>query len=262
MPGHALPAVADDIVYLQPRSPTAHARKLSGKIIDYTGRELTIQPPTGKPRKVRPDEINRIETTHTPEQLAGDELMAAGDYSAALAKYRTALESQREPRPWVHREILAQTVECQQALGQTDLAGDTFLILLGLDLQTIYFDRIPLAWSGDKLRLRLERKAKTWFAKSDNPAAMLMARSHLLTTPGRMGAVGKLKQLAQDRDLRVAWLAESQLWRTSVQHASRKTSSSGSARLKPARRRCAAVPISCSDRRSRTLRRRPPRWRI
>ena len=210
---------ADDVVYLLPEAGGRGPRSFSGQVVDYTGRELRLRLSTGKERAIPTAQIEHVETTHSADQAAGDELFADHDYRLALAKYRSALETDRETRGWMRRQILAQVVWCQRATGQWDQAGETFLMLLPKDPDTPYFDCIPLAWTTAQTSGALEAKAKTWLARGDNPTAVLIGASHLLTTRSRPAALEKLTALAENPDPRIAWLAQTQLWRTTSTQA-------------------------------------------
>src|SRR5262245_19997489 len=78
--------LADDEVYLKsPSNPRART-KVSGQILDYTGKELVLRTDMGAERRFPGDQVADVETTYSPEQLAGDKLLAKFDFSAALAQ--------------------------------------------------------------------------------------------------------------------------------------------------------------------------------
>jgi tetratricopeptide (TPR) repeat protein len=212
-------ASAEDVVYLKPVGGAAEGR-IRGEIVDYTGRELRIQNAAGRERSIPAAQVERIETSRSPEQIAGDELFEQGDFRGAIARYRTALEAAREPREWVRRQILAQIVWSQRNLQEWDQAGEYFLILLASDPTTPDFACLPLAWIDEKPRLEVERKAQAWLANDQQPAAVLMGASHMLSTSNRPQALAKLKGLLASSDPRIAWLAYVQLWRAGSNNAS------------------------------------------
>ncbi len=163
-------------------------------------------------------DVDRVETTHSTEQQAGDELFARGDFRAALSRYRSALEASREPRQWMRRQILVQIVWCQRDLGEWDQAGEHFLILLASDPATDDFDCIPLVWTDAVPTAAVARKAEAWL-DADQPAAVLMGASQLLTTERRAAVVAALKRLLSQPDRRIAWFAFAQLWRAGSTNA-------------------------------------------
>jgi tetratricopeptide (TPR) repeat protein len=214
-------AAAQDTVYLKARDEGATIPKWSGEILDFTGKELRMRPASGKERTFPSEQIARVTTTYTDAQKHGDELFAAQDYRAALAQYRIALGTTQERRPWVRRQIVAQAIWCLRAQGQTEPAGQMFLqILLAGDPNTPFFDCIPLAWTPGQPTADVERSATIWLASTDSPAAMLLGASHLLGTPQGPAAVDRLNRLTTHQDRRIAWLAQAQLWRSTLFQAS------------------------------------------
>ncbi len=95
----ALPAGEQDVVTLRAAPGGGAPRSISGQIVDYTGRELRIRLATGRERSIPPADIERIETERCAEQSAADQLFADGDFRLAEAKYRAAIETDREVRP-------------------------------------------------------------------------------------------------------------------------------------------------------------------
>lgn len=208
----SLPAMAQDTVYVSSvTSPQGHL-KLSGRIVDYTGKGLSIELTGGVPRNVAAEQVLRIETNYSRPQEEADRLFAKGEFDSALALYGQARNG--ESREWVRRQITAQIVWCLQALDRWVQAGEEFLILVRSDPATVYFDCIPLAWLPAELPRNLEQAAQQWMAREDLPAAMLMGASHLLPTGAGPGALVRLKQLTAADDPGVARLALAQTWRT------------------------------------------------
>jgi tetratricopeptide (TPR) repeat protein len=204
---------AEDVVTLRAQSRDGGGRRIVGQIVDYNGRQLRIQVTGGREHSIGSEQIERIETNRTTEHNDGDGLFAAGDFRRAEAKYRAALERGREARPWMRRQILSQLVWCYGNTGQWEAAGEAFLTLVEGDPDTPFFDCIPLAWTAAQPSPALETKALAWLARKDNPVAMLLGASHLLATRARSPALDSMRVLASDRDPRVAWLAETQIWR-------------------------------------------------
>ena len=104
--GFAFAAVCtEDAVYLAaPNSPQARA-KVTGRVLDYNGRDLLLD--TGGNQKRYPaEQVVGVDSEWTPTQLAADELFARREYAEALVKYEEAVRS--EPRRWVQRKLVAQ----------------------------------------------------------------------------------------------------------------------------------------------------------
>ena len=81
---------ADDAVYLAaPNSPQARA-KVTGRVLDYNGRDLLLD--TGGNQKRYPaEQVVGVDSEWTPTQLAADELFARREYAEALVKYEEAV---------------------------------------------------------------------------------------------------------------------------------------------------------------------------
>jgi hypothetical protein len=187
---------------------------LRGQIVDIAGQSLRIDTGGSKERVIPLSRVQQIATTYSARQQAADALLKKHDFRGAVDQYRAALQGDHENRDWVRRQIVSQMVLCYRNLNMVEQAGEYFLILLSGDPATPYFDTIPLAWRGGEPTPAVEQKAKTWLARSDSAAAQLMAASHLLSTAENPRMVQRLRRLASDRDERIAWLAEAQLWRT------------------------------------------------
>ncbi len=184
-----------------------------GKILDYTGRELTLDTAGNVRKQIPAEKVVGIETQYTPQQQEADARMAQHRFAEAAVLYRQALQA--ESRSWVRRQIIAQMVWCYRALGQQQQAGETFLVLLRSDPQTPDFDCIPLAWAPRQPDAGLEQAARQWMAREE-PAAQLLGASHLLRSPMQAAALERLRQLRTDGDHRVASLTTAQLWRPTL----------------------------------------------
>ena len=213
----AVSVYAADVVEVASGEDGRGRTKLTGEILDFTGERLTIRLEGGGDREVPAEKIAAIETALTPEHRAADEAFARRDFAAAHGQYKTALE--RESRAWMRRRIVAQLVWTCRAVGDTVAAGDFFLLLARSDPTTLFFDAIPLAWRSELPDAAVERQALAWL-EQESSAAGLVGASFLLGTPHSARALERLKQLAQDKDPRIAGLAKGQSWRQSLAGAS------------------------------------------
>jgi tetratricopeptide (TPR) repeat protein len=208
------PAAAQDTVYLSSTAGSRGFTKLTGRVADYTGRQLVLETAGGQ-RTYPAEKVIQIETEHTPQQVEADARMARGDFASAVALYGQARDA--DPRTWVRRQITAEMVWCHQALDQLPEAGEQFLILVRSDPDTPYFDCIPLAWAPAQPSRQLEQAALGWLARDDLPAAVLLGASHLMmNTSSSSAAVARLSQLAAAGDPRIAPLAVAQVWRAAI----------------------------------------------
>ncbi|MFZ5829299.1 MAG: hypothetical protein ACOY3P_04390 [Planctomycetota bacterium] len=210
-----VPARAEDTALIA-TSGGGRAR-LSGRVVDFTGRELLVELPGGRQQTAPGRAVVSIDTSRNPRHEQADAAFAVGDFSQAVGLYQQAMEA--EPRAWVRRALVAQEVWCHRFLGAMDRAGEAFLLLLRSDPETPYFACIPLGWTPRHPTPQLEAAARQWLTRSE-PAAALLGASHLLPTAARAQAASKLVTLAGDPDPRIAALATAQTWRAALTGAS------------------------------------------
>jgi len=192
---------------------TGQQQTISGRVIDYNGRFLTLERVGGQQEQIASSRVRKVKTSRTRQHIRADQLLAEHQFEQALAAYQQAVKE--ETRQWVRQEILAQWVWCYQSLGLVEQAGDAFLkLVLASDPQTLYFQAIPLNWGKQTVTPALEGQAQVWLTGSASAASRLMGASWLLGTSQRSLAMDVLKQLATQEDIRIALLAEFQLWRT------------------------------------------------
>jgi tetratricopeptide (TPR) repeat protein len=177
------------------------------------GKELVIELSGGVQRKYPGEQVVEINTNWTKEQTTADAIFARRQYNEALTQYLAA--GRAEDRRWVRRKILSQMIRCYRELNQPVPAGDLFLALVKEDPATPYFDTIPLAWLPGEPLPPLEQKARQWLTRDDQPVAVLLGASHLLSTVDRSAALDQLNRLAVGTDPRTALLAQAQIWRAS-----------------------------------------------
>lgn len=205
---------AEDVVTIRSgRTGQESTRRLFGTITNIRGERL-IMLRGGREEGVDLDKVVRYETTYQPQHLEAQRQFQAGNDQAALRLFRDAVE--REDRNWVRREILAEIVACQRNLGQIEQACETFLIVYESDPETRRLDAIPLAWRTVRPSATLQAKAATWLRRDDNSAAQLLGASWLLAGGQRGQALTVLRDLTDDDDVRLAQLAQAQLWRSEL----------------------------------------------
>jgi len=182
----------------------------TGSVLDYTGRFLRIELEGGLERTFPSSRVAEVQGDWSAEHRAAIEASAEGDYRAAIARYRRAIDN--EPREWVRREILAELTWLYSYTGETTIACELFMLLTESDPETPYFDAIPLAWMpSEDVR---QPQALGWLGQEGDPVAMLLGASHLLSTTERPAALEALKKLATSGDERISSLARAQTWRS------------------------------------------------
>jgi tetratricopeptide (TPR) repeat protein len=217
------PAAGQDTAYIA--GSGGGQTKITGRVLDYTGRELKWQHAGGQQQSFPAEKVLRIETPCGRQQTDADALLARNQFDRALGLYLKAVDD--EPRRWVRRQIIARIVGCYQALDQPQRAGEAFLLLIRDDPDTPYFDCIPLAWTPQQLPVDLELAARQWLGREE-PAAQLLGASHLLAGRDRPEALRLLRRLAAGTDrpairegisMSSRWLtglALAQTWRAEV----------------------------------------------
>lgn len=208
-------ATAADVVWLRSAQNPGEQLRVTGEILDYTGKSLRLQQTSGLVRDYPAEKVIRIESRWTEPHRQADAALQQGDYALAIDRYRRALQAETGARhAWVRRKILAQLVWAYRAAGQAEKAGDYFAALAASDPATPYLACIPLAWAAsDTLP---EQKALKWLEDSEPAAVVLLGASHLLATQRRADALAALARLQGDEDPRIAQLATAQRWRAEV----------------------------------------------
>ena len=208
---------AQDVVVARGKDlRTVTTRK--GEVLDYTGESLTLRLSSGRVQTIESHRIVRLETNRTePQQLAGD-LFKHGKYGAALQHYRLA--EREEKRSWILREIFAREVQCFQNRGEMVAAAQRFFLILESDPTARCFGVIPLVWTAPKRLAAIEEQNARQWLRGATVAERLIGASWMIATDQRAQAVKNLEALTADKDLRIGFLAESQLWRIKLVTAS------------------------------------------
>ena len=209
----ATSAIAD-VVHIKIGKQLAGRAKLTGTIVGFNSDQLRLRLPSGNERRLPSDQVTEVETSHSQQHEAGDQLFAKRQFALAREQYEAAATGER--RAWVRRNLQARIIWCDRYLGRQQSAGDRFLLLLASETATRHFDCIPLAWNTSQARGLPERSASEWMAKRDNAAAELLGASYLLSSRHRADAIAAMKRLAAGKDARIALLSQAQLLRASA----------------------------------------------
>ena len=209
---------ARDVVYLTASPASASLTTVTGEVLDFTGQELTMRLPSGQEQRYTRSRIVRVETDRLPEHKLALKLIEQQDDAAALAQLNEAYRLER--RRWVLREILSLRVRCRHEMGQFGLAGEEFLVLVRSDPSTLHFDCIPLSWTPLPAGPDLQSKARTWLVQRDQPVAVLLGASYLISLGQGGEALDALRRLTLQDDRRIVALALAQSWRVRQAEAS------------------------------------------
>ena len=206
-----LPAFADDTVHFA--LTDGSTQRLTGEITEYTGQGLRLRRVGGREEKIDAARIIQVETTWSGAAMEAERLYAAGKADDALPLYRKAVEE--ESRRWARRELVAKLIRCYHQLNRVSEAVQLFQALYKDDPLTPHFHVIPLAWTVAEPSASLVDQAAGWLRDTTNPVTPLLGASWLLASGERAAASDTLRGLAASQDVRVACLADTQLWRVS-----------------------------------------------
>ena len=201
---------AQDVVVVRSKDTRAVATR-KGEVLDYTGESLTLRLSSGRTLRIESNRVLSLETKRAESHQLAARLFQQGKYEAALQNYRLA--EREEKRSWMLREIFAKEVQCFQNKGDMVAAAQRFLLILGSDPTARCFDVIPLMWTVPRNLAPVEEQSARQWLRGATVAERLIGASWMIATAQRSQAINNLESLAADQDLRIGFLAESQLWR-------------------------------------------------
>jgi tetratricopeptide (TPR) repeat protein len=202
---------ANDIIILRTSDGNSE-RRVSGSVLDYSGRELLLQHASGREERLPASRVVRVDGAWSESHRKANERFAAGDYEAAEALYLQAFGE--EMRPWVKRRVRARLTWCYRYIEQPEKAAKAFVPIYREDPQTPHFSAIPLVWATGPPNPTLESQTRSWMSDRSPSVARLIGASWSLSSANRGEAIRTLQSLANDEDVRVVFLAEAQIWRT------------------------------------------------
>jgi hypothetical protein len=208
-------AAGADVVRIAPEEGDGPPFGLEGQIVDYTGSEIVIRPARGAERRYPALRVAEIQTAWPAGYEEGRQALQRKDYAAAGQHFMAA--NQAEVRPWARRIILGDLAQALLGQGRVEQAGEIVLAILSSDRTSPHLDLLPLAWTSET-RVP-QAKAEAWLARANDPPANLLGASCLMSTARQAEAVAVLGRLTADADVRIASLAEAQLWRTRLASA-------------------------------------------
>lgn len=223
----ALLAAAPDTVYLAPSDPGQSPIARNGTIVDVNGQYVRMRTDSPLIQQYPTRRVLRISTTWNDKHRAARDAADRGVYREAINRYHEALGA--ESRIWARRKIVAELISCYVVKQQYRDAVRLFRsVLLKSDPQTPEFHVIPLAWIPSDSIPRDE--ARQWLDDADATLRLLGA-SHLMATNLRSAAQDALEKLVGHADPRLAALAEAQLWRAEILHATAEQADTWSERI-------------------------------
>lgn len=185
--------------------------QLQGTILDFTGKQLTLETVSGNRRTIPSVRVLQVITDRQSAEKLGDAALDNHDWSTATRYLQAAHAA--EQRGWARQLILIKLLVSYRNQSNYDAAGALFLRLVEGDPQTPAYRRMPLAWTAADVAN--SKQAHEWLAQTGSPAAIVLGASHLLSTTDRPVALRALanvhRRLTEYPEL--AALAEAQTWR-------------------------------------------------
>ena len=189
---------------------------LKGEIIDWKGDTLVIKTlPKGIVKQVSTENILKIETYEFEDYQLALKAISQRDYASAIKMLNEAYL--KENRIWFRREILSHKLTCLLNMGRTEDAVHTFLSLTSTDEETRHFKLIPVPYTHQKENAPTYTLALKHMQNGQNEIEKLMGAAYLLLdAKHQKSANDTLKTLTYSKNLKVAFVAKSQLWRTQI----------------------------------------------
>lgn len=185
----------------------------TGKVMAYRRQGVELVTADGKKETIKPERILALDYEKTFQNTAADMLYEKKEYREALRAYREALEEERQPLAGFF--ILQRLVMCHRMLGNRWEAAVEFLRMAEAEAEMPddAFACIPLAWKPDRGDSVAAAKLAELGKTHRTPIVQLLTASYMLSTVDRGQGTLMLKTLAKHKDIRIATLAETQLWR-------------------------------------------------
>ncbi|MCA9186603.1 MAG: hypothetical protein R3E01_08395 [Pirellulaceae bacterium] len=207
---------------LQVRDPnTGRTIDWEGEILDDRAATFAIKLSGGLEKSVPRERVVSWSAEWTASFSDGLRAADRHDYDTAISLFREALG--QEQRRWVQRRIVAEMAAAYAHNGQIQTAAETILLALNDDPQTELWDRAPLAWRAETADGSWQTRASQLLARDQTPAARLIAASWLLAGRDRASILPVLRELSQSKEVMIASLAQTQLWRVEVVTADANT---------------------------------------
>ncbi len=194
------------------RTGTDQSSKRSGQIIRWKGNRITLDT-GGRTKQFDATSVQQIQTLWPAPMEQARQRMAVRKYAEAIPLMQAAIKL--EDRDWVKAIAMAELVQCLDATDRTSEATIEFLKIYSADPDTRFFHLIPLPWTSTHWNRPPDSDTRKWL-QSSNSLLRLLGASWQLSDQRRASAVEALESLCHDPDQRIAQLAATQLWRSSL----------------------------------------------
>ena len=183
-----------------------------GKIekLDQNFLEIVVQ--SGQRHKLNSDRIERIDVAwDNADAQAAHERYIKREYLQALKENDEVLRTGGIPK-WQQCILLSELVECAEAVGRPEVAGQLFLVLMQQGPPDFLVANVPLNWTSRELTPGIEKAAREWLEQPDDYAGLLGA-SWLLLSDQTDAAKKRLQKVQQSPSKLLQRLSAMQLWR-------------------------------------------------
>ncbi len=207
-----MPIARADEVVLQGSTATSRIT-LTGEILDYTGKKLTLKTAASKTEQTySAADVVSVRFEQNDAHVTGLKALAAGDHETAETAFARA--DDQEVRVWVRRELLALQVRCALRKSDWVSAAQRFHRLYQSDTDTRHIDLIPLFWSQRPTADAATRGQSVVWLRDKQQLLQLLGASWLCLEPKYEGECEQLwPTLIRHPDERLRTLAQWQSYR-------------------------------------------------
>ncbi len=187
--------------------------RLTGVVESFNRNGLVLKTSDGE-KTIAAHLVRKIHYQKSEEQKLGELHFQQKNFRDALTHFKKSLASAE--RQWIEVEIMEKIIRCETALGFYSQAVVNFLALEELEPQMTdrTFSSIPLAWQTIPGDTQIEGTARKLLnASGKSPTAILLCGSYLLFSSDGKEIAKRMKQIAQNRERRLALPAQAQCWR-------------------------------------------------
>ncbi|MDO4424944.1 MAG: hypothetical protein Q4D17_04180 [Planctomycetia bacterium] len=202
-----------EVVEILNRDDSRGFFRLTGIVESFNRKGLILKTTDGE-KTIAAHLVKKVHYRKSEEQKLGELHFQQKNFRDALSHFKKSLAA--ADRRWIEVEIMEKIIQCETALAFYSQAVTDFLALEELEpeMTDSTFSCIPLAWQAIPGDSQIEGTArKLLSANGKSPTAVLLCGSYLLFSSEGKEIEKRLKLLAENREVRIARLAQAQTWR-------------------------------------------------
>lgn len=202
-----------EVVEILNRDDSRGFFRLTGVVEAFNREGLVLKTSDGE-KTIAAHLVKKIHYRKSEEQKLGELHFQQKNFRDALTHFKKSLASAE--RRWIEVEIMEKIIRCETALAFYSQAIANFLALEELEPQMTdqTFSSIPIVWQTIPGDAQIEGTARKLLnADGKSPTAILLCGSCLMFSSDGKEIAKRMKQLAQNREPRLALLAQAQCWR-------------------------------------------------